>query len=367
MKILVTGGAGFIGSHIVDKLIEKGHEVTILDNLVSTSGEAPDYLNKKAEFISGDVRDLDLLKKIIPDFQVIFHEAASVGIAQSNYEIESFVENNCLGTARLLQAIVDAKTKPKLIFSASNTTYGEGLYRCFDCENKFHAKIRTPEEVEQYGFDPRCPKCKGVSKPIPTQETTELNCNSVYAFTKKTQEELLLFLGRLYNFPVVVLKYFNVFGPRQSLSNPYTGVSAIFISRVKNNNIPMIYEDGLQTRDFVYIDDVVDVNMLAMENPTADYEIFNVGSGNPITIKHIAEEICRLFNKIPEVEINKKFRNGDIRHCIADTSKIKEKLGWQAKVSFNEGLKRLYEWSKTQESKDDFAKADAELKEKGLV
>lgn len=365
MKILVTGGAGFIGSHIVDKLIMKGYEVTILDNLSSTNNK-PDYLNLKAEFIKGDVRDKELLEKIIPGFAIIFHEAANVGIAQSNYEIESFVDSNCLGTARLLQAIIKSKTKLKLIISASNTTYGEGLYFCEDC-GKFHPEIRIAEQIEKYGFDPICPKCKKPGKPISTPESIELNCNSVYAFTKKNQEELALFLGKLYGFPITLLKCFNVFGPRQSLSNPYTGVSAIFMNRVKNNNIPIIYEDGLQTRDFISIHDVVEANILAMENEKANFEIFNVGSGNPITIKFLAEEIFSLYEKKPEMEITNKFRKGDIRHCIADIAKIKEKLGWKPKVSFKEGLKEIFEWSKTQKSEDKFEKADKELREKGLV
>ena len=365
-KILVTGGAGFIGSYIVDKLVEKGHEVTILDNLSSTEGKIPDYLNKQAEFIQGDVRNEELLKKIIPGFQVIFHEAAAVGIVQSNYEITNFTDINTFGTAKLLHTIVNSKTKPKLIITASNTTYGEGLYSCDTC-GTFHPQIRTSKQIEEHGFEPICPRCKKPGKPIPTPETTELNCNSVYALTKKTQEELAMFLGKLYNFPVVLLKCFNVFGPRQSLSNPYTGVSAIFMSRVKNGNPPSIYEDGLQTRDFIYVGDVVRANLLAMEKPEADFQIFNIGSESPVTIKALAEEICRLYGKPPEYEVNNKFRKGDIRHCIADISKIKKLLGWQPQISFKKGLEEIHKWAQTQESRDDFEKADKELKEKGLV
>jgi len=220
MKILVTGGAGFIGSHITDELIKRGHEVTILDSLISTEGKKPDYLNNQAEFIQGDVRDKELVKKILPNFEVIFHEAASVGIAQSNYEIENFVDNNCLGTAVLLQTIVESKKKPKLIISASNTTYGEGIYFCEECNEKFHPEIRTAEQVKEQGLEIICPKCKKTAKPMPTPEETKLNCNSIYALTKKFQEESALMIGKMYGFPVILLKYFNVFGPRQSLSNP---------------------------------------------------------------------------------------------------------------------------------------------------
>lgn len=365
MKALITGGAGFIGSHIADRLIVEGHEVIILDNLSGTEGKIPDYLNKKARFVLGELNDESLIKDLISDVDVIFHEASSVGIAQSNYEIARFTENNCAGTARLLEAIVASKKKPKLIISASNTTYGEGLYSC-TCGN-FHPEIRNPEDIEKFGFEPACPLCQKPGKPILTPESTSLNCNSIYALTKKFQEESAMLLGKMYGFPVVLLKYFNVFGPRQSLNNPYTGVSAIFMSRVKNNNIPRIYEDGLQTRDFIYIADVVEANILAMRSTDADYETFNVGSGRAITIRKLAEDICRLYGKEPKYEITNSYRKGDIRHCAADISKIKNKLSWSPKVSFEDGLKEVYEWSLSQESKDEFEKAHKELKEKGII
>lgn len=362
MKILVTGGAGFIGSHITDALV-KDYEVTTLDNLCSNEGKIPSYINKQAKFLLGDVRDGGLLKKIVPEFDYIFHEAASVGIAQSNYEISPFADNNMLGTAKLLQAIVESKKHPKLIISASNTTYGEGLYSC-KC-GTFHPEIRTQEQIDKYGFEPYCEKCNSLGKPIPTPENTELHCNSIYAYTKKSQEEFALFLGKLYDFPVTLLKCFNVFGPRQSLSNPYTGVSAIFMSRVKNGNIPTIYEDGKQTRDFISIHDVVEANLIALDKKT-DNQLFNVGSGNPIKISSLAEEICKLYNREPKIEINGKYRKGDIRHCVADNSKIKL-LGWTPKVSFLQGLKEIYEWSLDQQSEDKFEQANRELQEKGLI
>jgi len=366
MKALITGGAGFIGSHIADKLIEKNYSVTIMDNLSSTGGKVPDYLNKNAKFIYGDVRNKKLLRKIVPNFNIIFHKAASVGIAQSNYEIESFVNNNCLGTSKILESIIESGTKPKLIISTSNTTYGEGIYFC-DNHGKFHPAIRSIEDVKKRGFELNCPKCKNVGRPIQTPEDTELNCNSIYALTKKFQEESSMLLGKTYNFPVILLKYFNVFGPRQSLSNPYTGVSAIFMSRVKNDSSPVVYEDGNQTRDFVYIDDVVRANISVIENENAKYEIFNVGSGKPVKIRDIAEKACELYKKDLEIKVTNKFRKGDIRHCTADIAKIEEKLGWRPEISFEEGFERLYKWSRNQDSRDGFERADNELKEKGLI
>ena len=365
-KVLVTGGAGFIGSHLVDKLIEKDHEVIILDNLTGTENKIPNYLNKNARLIKGDVKNKELLDHLIKDIDYIFHKASKVGIAQSNYEVIDFVKNNSLGTATLLQSIIDSKRKPKLIFAASNTTYGEGIYFC-DAHGQFHPEIRDELDINNHGLELTCPTCHKPSTPFPTLETTKLNSNSVYALTKKNQEELVMFLGKLYKFPVVILKYFNVFGPRQSLSNPYTGVSAIFTSRIKNDNPIVIYEDGNQTRDFVYIDDVINANMLAMNDPTADYETFNVGSGKPTTIKHIAHELYSIFNKQPQIQITNQFRKGDIRHCIADNTKIKSILNWQPTISFEEGLRKMVEWSKQQEAKDDFEIANQELKDKGLI
>jgi dTDP-L-rhamnose 4-epimerase len=366
MKILVTGGAGFIGSHITDSLIDRGYEVTVLDNLSGTEKKIPEYMNKRAKFIHGDIRALDSLETLVSSHEAIFHEAASVGIAQSNYQISDFVDNNCLGTAKLLQAIVDSKIKPKLILSCSNTTYGEGYYSCHE-HGIFHPEIRTSEQIEKFGFQPVCLQCKKAAKPVPTPELAELKCNSIYALTKKFQEESSIMLGRFYNFPVVLLKYFNVFGPRQSLSNPYTGVSAIFMNRIKSGNIPIIYEDGQQTRDFISVHDVVRANILALEKSEADYQIFNIGSGIPLTIKSLAEKIFRLHGKEPMMEINYKFRKGDIRHCISDISKANSILGWSPKISFDRGLSEIYEWAKMQESRDDFNKANQELKEKGLI
>ena len=290
-----------------------------------------------------------------------------MGIAQSNYEIQKFIENNVLGTAILLQSIIDHNSNlKKFILSSSNTTYGEGLYECTE-HGTFHPEIRTSEQVKKYGLGIICPKCKRSAKPIPTPEDTQQFCNSIYSLTKREQEAIIMFLGKTYGFPVTILRYFNVFGTRQSLSNPYTGVSAIFMGRIKNNNIPLVYEDGLQTRDFISVHDVVDANILALENPSSNCEIFNVGSGNPVTIKFLAEQIYSLYNKKPNIKITNEFRKGDIRHCIADISKINTKLGWAPKISLQEGLKEIFKWSKTQESEDKFEQADKELRDKGLV
>lgn len=367
MKILVVGGGGFIGSHLVDRLVDEGYDVMILDNFSGTNYKKPAYLNPKAEFVLGDVRDLSVTRKLVSKSDVIFHTAASVGIAQSNYEIIRFVDNNCTGTATLLQTIIDSKRKIKLIISSSNTIYGEGMYVC-SSHGKFHPGVRTHMQINKYGFEPVCPICESPGKPIPTPESTSLDCNSVYALTKKFQEEKALLIGKMYGFPVIVLRYFNVFGPRQSLSNPYTGVSAIFISRIKAGNIPIIYEDGNQTRDFISVHDVVEANMLVLDgNEDIWYHVFNIGSGKPISIKNLATEICKLYDKEVKYEITWKFRAGDIRHCIADNSKAAQMLGWYPKIHFKKQLEEIYEWAQTEAPIDEFDKANNELKEKGLL
>lgn len=370
MRILVTGGVGFIGSFIVDELIKKGYEVTVFDNLdkqVHPTGRLPDYFNKKAKFIKGDVRDYDVLKSAVLSAEIIFHEASAVGVGQSQYEIKKYVDVNIGGTANLLNILVNEKHRvKKLLVAASMSSYGEGKYECGKC-GIVRPELRTEDEMTGGDWEPKCPNCKGNIKPVPTDENAKQNCNSIYAMTKKAQEDMCLMIGKAYGIPAVSLRYFNVYGPRQSLSNPYTGVAAIFMSRIKNDHKPVIYEDGLQTRDFVSVHDVVGANIIAMENDKADYKTFNVGAGVPLTIKSIAEVLAKLYGKKIKPDITNKFRKGDVRHCYADIGDIKKVLGWEPKVSFEEGMRELIEWSRTAESVDKFDDAVAELKERGLV
>ncbi len=370
MRILVTGGAGFIGSFIVDKLIELGHTVRIFDNLdeqVHPNSKKPDYLNKNAEFILGDVRDYDAFKKVCLDVDVIFHKAAAVGVGQSQYKIKHYVDVNTGGTANLLDILVNNKNKvKKLIVAASMSSYGEGYYNCKKC-GRVTPSLRSLPQMQSGDWELKCPICGINVNPLPTDEKKELASNSIYAISKKDQEEMCLNIGKAYNIPTVALRYFNVYGPRQSLSNPYTGVAAIFMSRIKNNNAPYIYEDGLQSRDFISVHDIVQANMLAMQKPEANYEMFNVGTGKPIAIKDIALILAKLYGKNIEPIIANKFRQGDVRYCYADISKITKKLGFKPKVSFEKGMKELIEWAKTAQSEDKFEQAAGELAAKGLV
>ena len=368
-RILVTGGAGFIGSFLVDELVKQGHFVRIFDNLdqqVHLDG-APEYLNEEAEFIKGDVYDYDSFKNVIKDIDVVFHQAAVVGIGQSMYKIKHYVSVNTLGTANLLDVLVNHKHDvKKVIVAASMSSYGEGSYLNSSGE-LIRPGLRTEEQLAAQEWELKDPKSGEVLKPVGIKEDDYRNCNSIYAITKKDQEDMVLTVCKAYGIPAVSLRYFNVYGPRQSLSNPYTGVTAIFMSRIKNDNQPVVNEDGLQTRDFVSVHDIVNANILAMENTVANYEVFNVGTGNPITIKQVAETLAKLYGKDIKPNIINKFRKGDVRHCFADISKIRNKLNWQPKITFEQGMKELIEWSKNAKSKDLFEKASKELKDRGLL
>lgn len=368
-KILVTGGAGFIGSFLVDRLIKSGHRVTIYDNLepqVHPHGQ-PSYLNEEAQFIKGDVRDYDNFKKVIVSSEMIYHLAAAVGVAQSQYEIKRYVDVNIGGTANLMDCLVNNKHNvEKIMVATSMTSYGEGNYRCKKC-GIVRPEIRTEDDVKT-GWEPRCPLCDHDIVPVPTDEGATLNAHSIYALTKMVQEEMILNIGKTFRIPSVALRLFNVFGPRQSLSNPYTGVTAIFISRIKNNHEPVVFEDGFQTRDFISVHDAVRVMEDLLETESAHYELFNIGSGKPITIADIAQKIIdALGKKDIQPKITGKFRKGDIRHCYADIQRAQKILRFNPKVSFDDGLKELITWAQNSESEDHFDRAAQELIDKKLV
>ena len=369
-KVLVTGGAGFIGSFTVDALLEKGYQVRVLDNLdpqVHPRGEIPRYLNKEVEFIQGDVRNYQQLKKTLKDMELVVHLAAAVGVGQSQYQIKHYIEVNIGGTANLLDIVVNTKNKvEKIVIAASMSSYGEGCYYCHKC-GEVRPPLRTEEQLSDSRWELPCPHCQEALKPVPTPEPAERHCNSIYAMTKRDQEDMVLNIGKTYKIPVVALRYFNVYGPRQSLSNPYTGVAAIFMSRIKNDNPPVIYEDGLQTRDFVSVHDIARANLLALEAGDYHYQAFNVGSGVPRTIEEVAELLASLYQKDVAPIITNKFRKGDVRHCYADISKIKSCLGFEPKMSFAIGMKELIEWAHEVEAEDRFDQAAQELAHKGLI
>lgn len=368
-NILVTGGAGFIGSFLVDALIEKGYKVRILDNLENQvhQGKIPTYLNKGAEFIKGDVRDYETLLETVKGMDAVFHLAAAVGVGQSNYKIKKFSDVNIGGMANLLDILVKTGNPvKKVITNSSMTGLGEGNYKCVNC-GIVRPPLREESQLSKKDWELKCPKCSSQIKPAPTEEEAIEYPNSIYAITKKAQQDMLMLYGKTYNIPTVALRCFNVYGPRQSLSNPYTGVTAIFISRIKNNQPAVVYEDGLQTRDFVSVHDVVRALILSLENQEIGNEIINMGSGKPTSIKEIAQTIGSLLGSKELVKIGGEFRKGDIRHCFADISKAQRLLGWTPEISLTEGFGELIEWSAHEKAEDKFAQAEKELKQKGLL
>lgn len=368
-KILVTGGLGFIGSHLVDKLIEKGNEVTVLDNLEMQvhNGKMPNHINQNANYIIGDVRDKKILRKAINDKDIIFHNAAAVGVGQSMYQIQKYVDVNTFATSKLLEILVNEEHDvKKLITASSMSIYGEGAYKCENCGTTTFPSQRRSEQIANKEWELKCPNCKNNLKPIPTPEKKPLDPTSTYAITKRDQEELSLAIGKTYGIPTVPLRYFNVYGPRQSLSNPYTGVLAIFSSMIKNRKPPLIFEDGHQSRDFINVKDIIQANLLAMKKSNANYKTLNVGTGKRTTIKEIAEKLIENFGYNLTPEIVNKYRKGDIRHCYADISKISN-LGFKPSTDLDTEIDELKKWGTQVQSKDKVKEATSELNDKNLI
>lgn len=364
--ILVTGGAGFIGSHLTDELVRRGYDVLCVDSLDKQVHESrPGYLNRKARYIFCDIFDVKKYRGYLLKSEVVFHLAARVGVGQSQYEIESYTKTNILGTAVILQQFVDSKQFPnKFVIAASMSSYGEGVYSCKKC-----GKVRpcARANASRNNWDPPCPKCRGRITPLQTPEDAPFQSNSVYALTKQVQEELVKNWGMTYKVPFVSLRFFNVFGPRQTLNNPYTGVVAIFINRVLVNKPPVIFEDGLQSRSFISVYDIVQGCMLALDSKDANNQVFNVGVDEVTTIADLAKTIIRISGKQLSPKITQQFRTGDTRHCTSDISRIKNLLGYKPRVDLETGLRELYREYEKESAIDRFDIAYKELKERHLV
>ena len=368
-RILVTGGAGFLGSHMVDALLAAGHSVRVFDNLTSQvhPNGRPEYLAREVELVQGDMRDLDAVRKAVADIDVIYHLAAAVGVGQSMYEISRYMEINTQGNANLLQALLDSRLKfEKLIVASSMSIYGEGQYRC-----EQHGEVAPPPretaQLKRKRWEVTCPACGRDLKPEPTGEDKPLQCTSIYALSKKDQEEMSLLFGRTYDVPVIALRYFNIYGTRQALSNPYTGVAAIFASRLLNQRPPMVFEDGNQMRDFVSVHDVVQANLLAMERPEANGMALNVGSGHPISIREVARVLGEALGSEQKAEFTGKYRAGDIRHCFADISRTRQSLGYEPRHRFQDGVLELVDWLRSQTAVDRVSEAAQQLTTYGLT
>jgi dTDP-L-rhamnose 4-epimerase len=368
-KILMTGGAGFIGSHLADELLAHGYEVRALDCLSpqvhGPAAARPAYLDGDVELMVGDVRDRDAVRRALRGVEAVYHFAAAVGVGQSMYQIEQYTSINNLGTAVLLEALVEQPVE-RLIVASSMSVYGEGLYRLPD-GTETTAVDRTLQQLQAGQWEPRSAFGHPVT-PVATPERKRPSLSSVYALSKYDQERLCLMTGRAYDFSVVALRFFNVYGPRQALSNPYTGVLAIFAARLLNGNPPLIFEDGLQQRDFVSVKDVARASRLALEVPEARGGVFNVGSGHACTVREVARRMGEALEKQKNrPEITGKYRMGDIRHCFADISHARKVLRYEPQVPFADGLLELAEWLRDQVAHDRVDQMRAELESRGLT
>jgi len=368
-KVLITGGAGFVASHLADELLRSGYRIRALDNLspqVHGHGQVrPAYLDPEVELQVGDVRNPDDVRAALRGVDAVFHLAAAVGVGQSMYAIADYTSVNNLGTAVLLEELMEYRVE-KLIVASSMSLYGEGLYltRRGDVLPGYERPLSQLRRGQWELVDGN----GNTMLPLATPETKEPSLTSVYALSKYDQERLCLIFGRAYSTPTVALRFFNVFGTRQALSNPYTGVLAIFTSRLINNKPPLVYEDGLQQRDFVSVHDIAQACRLALETPKADGEVFNVGSGLSYTIRGVARLVAEALNKqYLEPEITGKYRAGDIRHCSADITKAEEILGYDPQVTLEDGLVELVEWLEGKSAMDLVDQATAELAARGLT
>lgn len=373
--ILITGGAGFIGSHLVDALVDRGERVRVLDDLASqVHGENQrqpalirDHVRAgRVEFLQGDIRNPTMVREALAGVKAVFHLAAAVGVGQSMYRISDYVSTNTQGTAVLLEAIVQNRLPiEKLVVASSMSVYGEGQYRCEE-HGLVNPPLRSETQFEAGNWAMHCPSCDQVVEPVPTDEDKDLRPTSVYAITKRDHEELCLTVGDAYEIPTVALRYFNVYGPRQSLDNPYTGVAAIFTSRLKNGNHPLVFEDGHQSRDFIHVSDIVRANLLALDKEETNGRVYNVGTGRRLNLR---EMVSALRDRLggPEPKFTGTFRKGDIRHCYADISRFREDAGFEPEVSFEEGIADLSEWADDQDAKDRVTEATQELETAGLT
>jgi dTDP-L-rhamnose 4-epimerase len=372
-NILITGGAGFIGSRLCEKLFDQGNNITVLDNLSEQiHGNGKSFLFKKIKdkctFIKGDVRDKDDWVHAIKNQEIIIHLAAETGTGQSMYEVEKYNNVNVMGTAYMLEILANSNHNvKKIIIASSRAIYGEGKYNC-ETHGVQYPPQRKEEDMGKGEFNPKCNICNSTLNVVPTDEQSKIHPSSIYGINKQQQEQMVMLMGKSLSIPSVAFRYQNVYGPGQSLSNPYTGILSIFSTRILNGNNLDIYEDGEETRDFVYIEDVVDATILGIEKEEANGQIFNVGSGIATTVLDVANTLKRLYNSEINITVSGKFRLGDIRHNFADLSKSKDLLGFTPKYNFERGITEFVNWVKTQEVMEDkYEKSLQQLKNKGLI
>lgn len=374
-KILITGGAGFIGSSLSIALVKKGYSITVIDNM-SKQIHGDDYkqsvlfqkIQRIVEFVKGDVLDKSVMTRLIQSHDAIIHLAAETGTGQSMYQIHKYTDVNVNGTALLLDIIanednIDIK---KLIIASSRAIYGEGAYICSQ-HGRVYPNPRTEFDLSIGDFNTKCPKCNINVNLCSTEENDKVDASSIYGLTKYMQEQMFLVSGKALKIPTIALRYQNVYGPGQSLKNPYTGILSIFSTRIKNGNDINIFEDGKESRDFVYIDDVVEATILALESEHIDSDVFNVGSGIATSVETVAETLLMKYNSNNRYTISGAYRVGDIRHNYANLSKITFALGYSPNYTFEKGISNFVNWVNEQEiQEDNYDKSISEMKDKGL-
>ena len=374
-NILISGGAGFIGSNLALKLVSLGHNVSVLDNLspqIHTNSKENSQLYQsikgKVTFINGDVRNRKDWQKAIANSTVIVHLAAETGTGQSMYQIEKYVQVNCGGTAIMLDVLANEKhTVKKVVVASSRAIYGEGKYHC-ESHGEVYPDEREDTQMSNGQFEPLCSICKQPLSMLATDEDSKIHPSSIYGITKSDQEQMILVACKSLGISAIALRYQNVYGPGQSLSNPYTGILSIFSTRILNNNPINIFEDGQESRDFVFIDDVVSATVLAIQDNKLKSCSLNVGSGVSTTVQTVADSLKKLYQSDVDIKVSGNYRLGDIRHNKADISKIKKLLGFSPKVSFDDGLKQFVDWVKNQEvNSDNYEQSINEMKDKGLM
>jgi dTDP-L-rhamnose 4-epimerase len=349
-RILITGGAGFIGKHLALRLISEGNYIKIIDNFnpqIHNNDFLPEQLKKNAEIIKGDIRDRETLKKALVGIEQVVHYASETGTGQSMYNIEKYFNVNVLGTATLIDLMQNdscGKDISSVVVASSRSIYGEGLYRCKE-HSDFYPSGREDQDISEGRFDFNCPHCKKQLISCPTPENATLNPLSFYAITKLTQEQAMLLFAKNRNINGFALRYQNVFGPGQSLKNPYTGILAVF-STLARQNLPLnIFEDGNESRDFVYIDDVVEVTTRALNYQDRFIGSLNVGLGEAESVLSLADKIKSFYNSDSEIKITGECRKGDIRHNRADIEKLLNILKFKPEISVEEGVKRFLTWA----------------------
>ena len=369
MRALVTGGAGFIGSHLVDRLLAAGREVRILDSLdAQVHDGVPGYLAPEAELVVGDIRDRELVDRCLDGADELVHLAAAVGVGQSMYEIERYTSVNALGAAVVLEAAAAVRERlQKAVVASSMSIYGEGLYRCPTDGVEVAPAPRPEEQLARREWEPACPACGAALEPLPTPESKPLQPTSIYAIGKRDHEEMFLTWGRAYGVPTTALRFFNVYGPRQALSNPYTGVGAIFASRLLNGRPPTIFEDGGQSRDFIHVSDIAAGVEAALDPVRADGAALNLGTGRGVSVLEVAAVLSQGLGVEIEPEILGDYRAGDIRHCFASIDLARELLGFEPQVEFEEGMGELTGWLAGQSAVDRVDEATAALRARGLA